>query len=59
MESLVKEMNQRVKGTERFWNNPEGAAAIVPVRAAALGDDERLPKHPRSRPGCPFTLRPR
>jgi hypothetical protein len=27
MESLVKEVNYRVKGTEMFWNNPEGAEA--------------------------------
>jgi hypothetical protein len=42
MESLVKEMNYRVKGTEMFWNDPEGAEAILQVRAAALCDDERL-----------------
>ena len=36
MESLVKEMNYRVKGTEMFWNDPEGAEAILQVRAAAL-----------------------
>ena len=35
MESLVKEMNYRVKGTEMFWNDPEGAEAILQVRAAA------------------------
>ena len=27
-ESLVKEMNYRVKGTEMFWNDPEGAEAL-------------------------------
>jgi hypothetical protein len=58
MESLVKEINYRVKGTEMFWNNPEGAEAILQVRAAALSDDERLARHLRSRPGCPFTRRP-
>lgn len=59
MESLVKEMNYRVKGTEMFWNDPEGAEAILQVRAAALCDDERLVNHLRTRPGCPFTRRPR
>jgi hypothetical protein len=59
MESLVKEMNYRVKGTEMFWNDPEGAEAILQVRAAALCDDERLAKHLRTRPGCPFTRRPK
>ena len=34
MESLVKEMNYRVKGTEMFWNDPDGAEAILQVRAA-------------------------
>ena len=59
MESLVKEVNYRVKGTEMFWNDPEGAEAILQVRAAALCDDERLVKHLRTRPGSPFTRRPR
>jgi hypothetical protein len=59
MESLVKEINYRVKGTEMFWNNPEGAEAILQVRAAALSEDERLTQHLRTRPGCPFTRRPK
>ena len=58
MESLVKEVNYRVKGTEMFWNDPEGAEAILQVRAAALSDDERLVKHLAHRPGCTFTRRP-
>jgi hypothetical protein len=58
MESLVKEMNYRVKGTEMFWNKPEGAEAILQIRAAALCDDDRLDDHLRTRPGCPFTRRP-
>jgi hypothetical protein len=59
MESLVKEMNYRVKGTEMFWNDPEGAEAILQVRAASLCDDERLAKHLRTRAGCAFTRRPK
>jgi hypothetical protein len=59
MESLVKEMNYRVKGTEMFWNDPEGAEAILQVRAAALSDDDRLGKHLTTRPGSPFTRRPK
>jgi hypothetical protein len=59
MESLVKELNYRVKGTEKFWNNPEGAEAILQVRAAALCDDDRLVSHLQTRPGCPFTRRPK
>ena len=59
MESLVKEINYRVKGTEMFWNDPEGAEAILQVRAAALSDDSRLSKHLQTRPGSPFTRRPK
>jgi len=58
MESLVKEINYRAKGTEMFWNNPEGAEAILQVRAAALSDDDRLTRHLQARLGCPFTRRP-
>lgn len=42
MESLVKEMNWRVKGTEKFWNNPAGATPILALKAAALSEDDRL-----------------
>lgn len=42
MESTVKEINLRIKGTEMFWNNPEGAEAILHIRAARLSDDGRL-----------------
>jgi hypothetical protein len=57
MESLVKEVNYRVKGTEMFWNDPEGAEAILQVRAAALCDDDRLGRYLRARPGCPYVRR--
>lgn len=59
MESLVKEINYRVKGTEMFWNDPEGAEAILQVRAAALCDDDRLANHLRTRAGRTFTRRPK
>jgi hypothetical protein len=59
MESLVKEINYRAKGTEMFWNDPDGAEAILQVRAAALCDDGRLAKHLNSRLGFPFTRRPK
>jgi hypothetical protein len=54
VESLIKEINYRVKGTEKFWDNPEGAEAILQVRAALLSDDERLPNHIASRAGSAF-----
>jgi hypothetical protein len=59
MESLVKEINWRVKGTEMFWNNPDGAEAMLQIRAAALSDDARLKMHLQTRPGSPFTRRPK
>jgi hypothetical protein len=58
MESLVKEINYRVKGTEMFWNDPSGAEAILQVRAAALCDDARLARHLATRPGCSRVRRP-
>ena len=57
MESLVKEVNSRVKGTEMFWNDPQGAEAILQVRAAALCDDDRLGRYLHTRPGCVYVRR--
>ncbi len=54
MESLVKEINARVKGTEKFWNDGAGGEAILQIRAAALCDDDRLSNFLHSRPGHPF-----
>jgi hypothetical protein len=57
MESLVKQINLRVKGTEMFWNDPAGAEPILQLRAASLSEDDRLDQHLRHRPGSPFTRR--
>lgn len=54
MESFVKELNRRVKGTEKFWNDGPSGEAILQVRAAALCDDDRLHRHLQNRPGNPF-----
>ena len=54
MESFVKELNHRVKGTEKFWNDGPSGEAILQVRAAALCDDNRLESHLQNRPGNPF-----
>jgi hypothetical protein len=54
MESLVKEIGYRVKGTEKFWNDGQTAESILQIRAAALCDDHRLERHLRNRQGCPF-----
>jgi hypothetical protein len=40
VESLIKQFNQRVKGTEKFWMGG-GAEAVLQVRAAYLSDDGR------------------
>jgi hypothetical protein len=57
MESLVKQINLRVKGTEMFWDDPDGAEAILQIRAAALSDDGRLEDYLNKRPGHPFVRR--
>lgn len=58
MESAVKEMNYRIKGTEMFWNNPSGAEAVLQVRSAALSDDSRLLRFLTHRPGQATLRRP-
>ena len=39
VESMVKQINRRVKGTEKFWGE-EGAEAILSLRADYLSDGE-------------------
>lgn len=41
VESAVKQFNQRVKGTEKFWSE-EGAEAMLQLRADYLSDDDPL-----------------
>jgi hypothetical protein len=57
VESLVGEFNDRVKGREKFWNRPEGAEAILQVRAALLSDDGGLAHHFAQRQGSPYRRR--
>ena len=57
MASLVKEFNARVKGTEKFWNDPQGAEAILTVRASLLSEDDRFNEFFASRPGCRYRRR--
>lgn len=59
VESLIKQFNQRVKGSEKFWCRPDNAEAILQVRAALLSDDDRLAEHIRTRPGRATRRRPR
>lgn len=42
MESAIKQLNQRVKGTEKYWNQPT-AEAILQLRADSLCDSAPLP----------------
>jgi hypothetical protein len=53
VESLIKQFNRRVKGTEKFWN-PSQAETILQLRAAFLCDDEPLTKHLKNRPISPY-----
>jgi hypothetical protein len=41
MESMVKQIGRRVKGTEKFWSE-DGAEAILQLRADYLSDDGTL-----------------
>ncbi len=54
IESLVKEMNYRVKGSEKFWNDGPSGEAILQIRAAVLSHDDRLTRHLANRSGCPL-----
>jgi hypothetical protein len=42
VESLIKQFNQRVKGTEKFWTT-QRLEAVLQVRAAYLSQDDRAP----------------
>ena len=54
IESQIKEMNHRVKGTEKFWNDGHEAEAILQVVTAILSDEELITNHFQTRPGSPF-----
>lgn len=41
VESTIKRLNQRVKGTEKFWSEP-GAEAILQLRADTLSETDPL-----------------
>lgn len=57
IESTIKEINYRVKGTEKFWNRPDGSETILQIRAAALGDNDGLSQWILNRPGSYFYRR--
>lgn len=57
VESLIKEYNYRIKGTEKFWNNPSGAEPMLEVCSANLSEDERFDDFFANRPGCRYLKR--
>lgn len=53
VESVMKQVNRRMKGTEKFWLEG-GAEAIVQLRAAHLSEDGRVDRYwTRPRPYAP------
>jgi hypothetical protein len=57
VESLVGEVNARVKSKQKYWNRGEGAEAILQLRAAVLSEDGRLDRYFKERPGSPYRRR--
>ena len=57
VESLVGEFNARVKSRQKYWNRPDGAEAILQLRAAVLSEDDRLARFFAQRPGNPHRRR--
>jgi hypothetical protein len=55
MESTVKQLNHRVKGSEKFWSD-QGAEAVLQLRADSISDSDPLAQFWRERPthvtGC-------
>lgn len=56
-ESLVKQINHRVKGTDKFWNDGSSGTGegILQIRAAVLCEDARLARWMQNRPISPFS----
>jgi hypothetical protein len=57
VESLVGEVNTRVKSKQKYWTRLEGCESILQLRAAVLSQDDRLSRFFAQRPGCPFRKR--
>ena len=54
VESLVGEVNARVKSKQKYWSRGAGAEAILQLRAAILSEDGRLDRYLAERPGSPY-----
>lgn len=59
VESWIKQLNQRVKGSEKFWEDGRRGEAILQLRAAWQSEDESLDKHLRERAGHPWSKPPK
>jgi hypothetical protein len=58
VESLVGQVNARVKSKQKYRNRGAGAEAILQLRAALLSEDGRLDRYLKGRPGSPFRRKP-
>jgi hypothetical protein len=57
VESLVGEINARVKSKQKYWTRNAGSETILQLRAAVLSQDDRLTRFFANRPGCAFRKR--
>ena len=53
VESLVGEVNARVKSKQKYWNRGSEEESILQLRAAVLSEDDRLTRFFERRRGCP------
>ncbi len=59
VESLVGEVNARVKSKQKYWTRGAGSESILQLQAAVLSQDDRLTRFFANRPGCSFRKRHR
>jgi hypothetical protein len=57
VESLVGQVNARLKSKQKYWNRGAGAEAMLQLRAAVLSEDDRLDRYLAERPGSPYRRR--
>jgi hypothetical protein len=57
VESVIKLINKRVKGSEKFWSEP-GAEAILQLRADYLSETEIMSRYWSAREAQADGLRP-
>ena len=59
VESWIKQLNQRVKGSDRFWEDGRRGEAILQVRAAWQSEDDSLSNYLQNRPGHAYSRPPK